>query len=283
MFLITKFRIYLLFIVAMIAFIVIGINGYIIFSHINSGDSMSIKYFAENFIFYILIILILLTIVFVSMLMKSNNIYRELEKVIELSRQGRYSGGSQLKSLGTLGQKIIEINAHLNSLSEMKSLKISSLSNIVNFLLEKSDLAVFVLDAQGMIIKVSNHLLGLLEIDEKNIVNRYAENVLDQFNFSNVIIELRKSKYVTMRSSFNVESFEKPMDLYLVIYPIFNYRNEISNCICRIVSEEEFENLSSIKIDKSVQAGKVVKSVPEGISELPMFTRFIKDVFHKNT
>ncbi|MDO9547428.1 MAG: hypothetical protein Q7J65_00485, partial [Candidatus Marinimicrobia bacterium] len=126
MFLISKFRVYLLYMFAVVAFLSIGIHGYLTFSEIEVGAALTLKYFAENFIYYVIVLLIVLTIIFVSTLVKSKNIFKELEKVIELSRQGKYSSGMQLKKLGRLGGKIIEINTNLNSLNEMKSLKISS-------------------------------------------------------------------------------------------------------------------------------------------------------------
>ncbi|MBN2601565.1 MAG: hypothetical protein JXR87_06205 [Candidatus Marinimicrobia bacterium] len=247
MFLISKFRIYLLFIFAVVAFLVIGIHGYLTFSEIEFADTLSLKYFAENFIYYIIVLLIILTILFISMLVKSKNIFRELEKVIELSRQGKYSSGTQLKKLGRLGEKIIEINTHLDSLNEMKSLKISSMSNLVNFLLEKSEIPMLLLDAQGMIIKISQYLVEQMGIGEKDLINEYAENIFDKFNYSIVMIELRKSKYITLQSPLMVESFEKPIDVNIVIFPIMNYKNELSNSICTIIKKEKFSKYKVVE------------------------------------
>lgn len=277
MFLISKFRVYLFYFLAVAAFILIGIHGYLTFSELDTGDALSIKYFAENFIFYIIVLLLILTTVFVSALVKSNNIYKELEKVIDLSRQGKYSGGAQLRKLGVLGDKIIEINARLNSLNEMKSLKISSMSNIVNFLLDKTEAAVLLLDAQGMITKVSRRLLEQLGVSEKDLLNKYAENIFDKFNFSNVMLELRKAKYITLKSPLLIESTKPPIDGHLIIYPIMNYKNEISNCICTLVSEEELSEHQAVKTELKSSSGQ--NKISKEVQELPLFKRF-SDLFH---
>jgi len=276
MFLISKFRVYLLYMFAVLTILFIGIHGYVTFSEIETGNALSLKYFAENFIYYVIVLLIILTIIFVLMLLKSKNIFKELEKVIELSRQGKYSSGTQLKKLGRLGGKIIEINTHLNSLNEMKSLKISSMSNIVNFLLDKAEIPMLLLDAQGMIIKVSQYLIEQMEIGEKDLINEYAENIFDKFNYSTVMIELQKSKYITLQSPLMVESFEKPIDVNIVAFPIMNYKNELSNCICTIITKEEFSKYDVVKQEHKLSVDPL--KIPKEVQDLPLFKRF-KDIF----
>lgn len=261
---------------AVVAFLLIGFHGYLTFSHVEAGDALTLKYFAENFIYYGIVLLIILTVIFISTLVKSKNIYRELEKVIELSRQGKYFSGDQLKKLGKLGDKIIDINSQLNSLNEMKSLKISSLSNTVNFMLDKSNLSVIVLDALGLISKVSSQLLADLQIEEKDILNKFAENILDNFNYSSVMLELRKSKYMTLQSPLMIDSFEKPIDVYIVTFPIMNYKNELSNCICTLITKEELSKYEVVKQEVKPPADQL--KIPREMQDLPLFKR-LKDIF----
>jgi transcriptional regulator with PAS, ATPase and Fis domain len=218
MFLISKYRIYFLFIFVVIVFILAGIYSYLAFTRINIENALSLKYFAENFLYYTIILLIITITIFATTVLKSKSIYKELDKVVELSRQGKYCSGDQLKKLGKLGGKIIDINSQLNSLNEMKSLKISSLSNTVNFMLDKSNLSVFMLDAQGLITKVSRKLLEDLQVKENDILNKFAENILDNFNYSNVINELKKSKYVILKSPLIIEATDVKNDVNVVIF-----------------------------------------------------------------
>jgi len=272
MFLISKYRIYFLFIFVVIVFILAGIYSYLTFIRIDIEDGLSLKYFAENFLYYTIILIIITVIIFVTIVLKSKNIYKELDKVVELSRQGKYYSGAQLKKLGKLGRKIIDINSQLNSLNEMKSLKISSLSNTVNFMLDKSNLSVLVLDAQGLISKVSRKLLEDLQIEEKDILNKFAEDILDNFNYSNVINELKKSKYVILKSPLIIETSNLRIDVNMVIFSIFNYRNDISNCACVLLSEETFQQLAERK--SSIAFKQESKKIPIEDQDLPLYKKF---------
>lgn len=278
MFLITKMRISLLYIFAILAIAFIGVYGYLFFSNFKTGDALTLKYFTENFIYFVIILLVVLTGIFIASLMKSRNIYRELDKIIELSRQGKYSSGMQLKKLGRLGEKIIEINRKLNDLNEMKSLKISSLSCMLNFILDKVDMPIFILDAQGMVTKVSQYLLEQMDVPEKDLINKYAENLFDKFTFSPVLQELRKSKFVMVQTPLILDSFDEPIDVNIIIFPVMNYKNEISNCVCIFVTKEEME--------KYTEAGKELKTTDSRrensneIREMSLFKRF-KDIFQE--
>jgi transcriptional regulator with PAS, ATPase and Fis domain len=255
-----------------IVFILAGIYSYLAFSHIDIEDALSLKYFAENFLYYTIILIIMTVIIFVTTVLKSKNIYKELDKVVELSRQGKYCSGDQLKKLGKLGSKIIDINSQLNSLNEMKSLKISSLSNTVNFMLDKSNLSVLVLDAQGLISKVSRQLLEDLQIEDRDILNKFAENILNNFNYSNVINELKKSKYVILKSPLIIETSDIKNNVNVVIFPIFNYRNDISNCACVLVSEETSQQLAQRKSSIAIQQGS--KKIQTEVQDLPLCKKF---------
>lgn len=272
MFLISKYRIYFLFIFVVIVFILAGIYSYLAFTRINIENALSLKYFAENFLYYTIILLIITITIFATTVLKSKSIYKELDKVVELSRQGKYCSGDQLKKLGKLGGKIIDINSQLNSLNEMKSLKISSLSNTVNFMLDKSNLSVFMLDAQGLITKMSRKLLEDLQVKENDILNKFAENILDNFNYSNVINELKKSKYVILKSPLIIEATDVKNDVNVVIFSIFNYRNDISNCACVLVSEETFQQLAQRKSSIAIQQDS--KKIQQEDHDSTIFKKF---------
>lgn len=280
MFLITKVRIFLLYVFEILAIVFIGIYGYIFFSNFTTGDALTLKYFAENFLYFVIILLAALTGIFIATLVKSRNIYRELDKIIELSRQGKYSSGLQLKKMGQLGEKIIEIHRKLNELNEMKTLKISSLSNMLNLLLDKIDLPVFVLDAQGMITKVSQHLVEQMDVGEKELLNQYAENVFDEFSFTPVLQELRKSKYMVLQSPLSLDSLEEPISVNLVIYPVVNYKNEISNCVCLLVTKEELEKYTQKVIKESGKPDDSATEVSKETYEASLFKRF-RDIFQE--
>ena len=99
----------------------------------------------------------------------------------------------------------------------MKSLKISSLSNAINLLLEKSKLNIMLLDAQGQISKVSDQLLAELQIEDKDIIGQYAENILENLSYSNAINELKKSKFIALKSPLTLDVMDQPADVNVAV------------------------------------------------------------------
>jgi transcriptional regulator with PAS, ATPase and Fis domain len=280
MYLISKLRIYSIYLFTLIMFIGYAIYSYFALINISSEEVSSFRFFAENFIYFTLILIVVMTFVFFDTIFKSRNIYRELDKAIELSRQGKYFSGKQLQKLGLLGEKIIEINSQLNSLNEMKSLKISSLSNAINLLLEKSKLNIMLLDAQGQISKVSDQLLAELQIEDKDMIGQYAENILENLSYSNAINELKKSKFVALKSPLNLAVMDQPTDVNVAIFPIVNYHKDISGCICVFETTEDFEKMigKKEKVIESIKSEKE-KDTKE-THELPLFKR-LTDLFRE--
>jgi len=280
MYLISKLRIYCIYLLILIVFIGYAIYSYFALNNISSEEISSFRFFAENFVYFTLILIVIMTFVFINTIIKSRNIYRELDKAIELSRQGKYFSGKQLQKLGLLGEKISEINAQLNSLNEMKSLKISSLSNAINLLLEKSKLNIMLLDAQGQISKVSDQLLAELQIEDKDIIGQYAENILENLSYSNAINELKKSKFIALKSPLTLDVMDQPADVNVVIFPIVNYHNDISGCICVFESVEDFEKM----VGKKAKVIESIKSEQEKETkeshELPLLKR-LTDLFRE--
>jgi len=279
MYLISKNRIYGIFIFAVVIVVAFGVYSYLAITGIDFQDSLSLKYFAENFLFYVIIILVAVTLIFVNTLIKSKNILRELDKVIELSRYGKYSSGDQLRKLGELGVKIIDINSQLNSLNEMKSLKISSLSNVINLLLEKSEQHVMLLDALGQVNKISQKLLSDLGLEEKDILNKYAANILDNFNYSNVITELKKSKYLLFKSPLILETIVEPVEVNVVVYSVLNHNNDISSCVCYFEDDATFKRMAEVKSGIRIEREKT-KITKEAIDS--SFVKKISGIFRKN-
>ncbi|HCK99700.1 MAG TPA: hypothetical protein DHW42_06315 [Candidatus Marinimicrobia bacterium] len=279
MYLISKSRIYSIFILTVVIVVAFGVYSYLAITRIDFQDSLSLKYFAENFLFYIIILLVAATLIFVNTLIKSKNILRELDKVIELSRYGKYSSGDQLKKLGKLGVKIIDINAQLNSLNKMKSLKISSLSNAINLLIEKSEQHVILLDARGRVNKVSQKLLNDFGVEEKDILNKYAENILDNFNYSNVITELKKSKYLLFKSPLILETIVESVEVNVVVYPVLNHHSDISSCLCYFEDDNTFKKMAEIKSGIRIEQEKT--KIPKEAHD-SSFLKKISDIFRKN-
>ncbi len=241
MIIIKKSLLYLLAAITLIVVILLGVLSYWEFFKIDANDALTLKYCSEHFLFMTLLALLLLITVFSMILLRSRSILNELDKLIELSKQGSASPDDYLKRLDILGEKILEINARLLNLNTMKSLKISSLSHTTNFLLAKIQLPLLITDITGQITKVSQQLLSDYQIDPKNIIGRYIDEIMDDINFALLTKDLKKVKNLPLKTTLQLGSPEKATDGYPIFYPVFNSQNELANVICALENEEIYQ------------------------------------------
>jgi hypothetical protein len=137
MLLVKKIHLYVIFFIVFLIILGFGINGYLVFSRLEPGPGLSAKFQAENFIYLIILATLILICLLIYLQLRSRNVFKELDKIIELSKVGSYSVGDHSRKLGDLGRKIDEINSRLEILNEMKSLKISTLYNLNNFIIDQ--------------------------------------------------------------------------------------------------------------------------------------------------
>jgi len=238
MYLISKLRLYMIFAGFVVLIVLLTINSYFVFIKLNPEHALSAKYFAENIIFYTLIGLIILAILLANTISRHKDLLRELDKIVELSRQGTNSLQVQFKKLGLLGEKISEINGNLNSLNELKSQKISAQSGLVNSLLEKTDARLIITNAEGRILKVSNGLLDYLQVTEKRFANVFIDDLLTDIDPSQLINNLRRTKSVGVKSRLVAERERPVIDSVWAFFPIFNARSELVYCL-GLLSEQK--------------------------------------------
>jgi len=103
---------------------------------------------------------------------------------------------------------------------------------------------------------------------------KFAKNIMDNFNYSNVINELKKSKYVVLKSPLNIEVNEVKINFNVVIFPILNYRTDISNYACVFESEEMFRKHAQRKSAFPFQHEN--KKIPTEGQDLPIYNKFME-------
>ncbi len=254
MFLVKKRWLLSILILAVLMIISLGINYYLSLSKITRGAESTIKLLSENFIYLTIIFVAVLIGFLIALFLKSNSVLKELDKIAELSRQGVAIPYGSLKRLGGLGEKIMVINSGLSRLNEVKSKKISSLSKINNFIFNIIDLRVFITDVNGQITKVSKGLLEYLDIERKTILDNNVDSILDDFNFSALAQELRRSQHVPIKRDIQVKPDVTPHEEYFVFYPIFNYQNKLANSLCLLVEKALYDKLASKTPTESLQS-----------------------------
>jgi len=254
MFLVKKQWLLAILILTILMVLTLGIYYYLALSKVDSAAESTVKLLSENFIYISIIFIAVLIGLSIALFAKSNDVLKELDKIAELSRKELAVPRESFKRLGALGEKIMVINAGISKLNEIKSKKISSMGKINNFIFNIIDLPVFITDVNGQITKVSKGLLEYLDIERKYILDNNVDNILDDFNFSALAQELRRSQHVPIKREIQVKPDITAHEEYFVFYPIFNYQNELANSICLLVEEALYEKLASKTPTESLQS-----------------------------
>jgi len=280
MIIIKKSYIYFIFITTMVLFILLGILSYRQFIQLDPSNPISLKYFAEQFLYLTMIALLVIIFTFWVTFAKGKQILNLLDKLIELSKQGKYSPEDYLKKLDVLGQKILEINTRLYSLNTMKTLKISSISNTINFLLAKIDRPLFISDISGQITKVSKRFMLDFEIEPKYIYGKFVDEIIEGLNFTLLVNDIKKVKNIPMKKMIRLGAAGESKECYIVFYPVFNSQNDLSNVIGAIESEEIYQERQKILDDKkSENAEPKADSKPVEKAAAP-FSKLFSDLLH---
>jgi len=284
MIIIKKKLVYLLAAITIFIVILLGVLSYWEFIRIDAGDALNLKFYSEHFLFMSILALLVLIAVFTLILLRSRSIFNELDKLIELSKQGSASPDDYLKRLDVLGEKILEINARLLNLNTMKSLKISALSHTTNFLLAKIQLPLLISDITGQITKVSQQLLTDFQIDPKNIVGRYIDEIMDGINFTLLTTDLKKVKNLPLKTTLQLGVPDKATDCYPIFYPVFNSQNELANVICALENEETYrrrkEKQSAVASPANGAVGQTDGTKDKTPKRPPSFGQLLGEIFH---
>ncbi|MFA4839073.1 MAG: PAS domain-containing protein [Candidatus Neomarinimicrobiota bacterium] len=245
MLLINRKRLYFFYFLVSGIVLALAINSFWVFQKFNLSANPDLKYYSENFIYFVILSLMILFFVFLHVIFRSKDIYRELDKVIDLVKHGTPLSEDQLKKIDVLGEKILEINSTLNTLNEKKTLKITSQSYLIDFLIGYVHKNMLITDIQGRILKVTESLLHKYNIEEKEVVDKFIHSFVQNLNFFVVVNDLRGSKNTSFEASVKFNKDENFIICYLSFYPVYNQKNELTNCICFIMDETEF--LASLK------------------------------------
>ena len=174
---------------------------------------------AERFLYIAIIGVSVIAVTFLFTAGRTLSLYRELDKMIELNKRGDFSPELSMKKLGSIGERITLLYFTLNSLNEKRSLKISSLSSLSEFLVDNVELPLFVTDVRGIILYVSRNFAESTEKNRTEVLNRSVENLYPDVEFRDALVELHKKK-----TSVEIPDLATPLTLVGVL----NRMNELS-------------------------------------------------------
>jgi hypothetical protein len=161
----------------------------------------------------------------------SMNVLKSLDRMIDLSEYGKQDIGAHLKKLGNLGDKIEYLLHHFRELSEMKSLKISSLSGISGLLIEKNSMPLFLLNRHGNVVDCSDELLSVIGIDKDMIIKQNANNIFKDMDYEELFFDLENARNFITRKDAEIEINGKKAKGKVEFYPIVNAEDQISHII----------------------------------------------------
>jgi PAS domain-containing protein len=222
------------------------------------------KYQAENFLFYGVVALIAVLVLFLVMIGRSVRVFNEIDKVTQLSRRGRYYSGHSLKRLGPLGERIDGLFSELNRLNDMKSLKISSLSQLAEFLLDNVPLHLLVLNRTGVIERSSQRFKDTYGVDADGLNGSRLSDFLKDVKVDEVLQRMEKNRSVEILTDVTALFGKGERVISVEFIPLFNSLQELASIICAVEKE-------TILTDLARKAEKInidVTGVPRRVGDL---------------
>ncbi|MBN2546413.1 MAG: hypothetical protein JXB50_11495 [Spirochaetes bacterium] len=180
------------------------------------------KFYAENFIYYLIISFILVFIVFIFIFIRSNNIDKTLDKIIEMSKNSDADIADFFNKIGSIGNKINYLTGNLREVSRSKSLRIQTYWNIINFMFEKFENGVLMIEHDGFIVNASRDIFSEINIENKEIIKNNINFFLEDFNFSEVKDKLVQQKNFLTLNNIKFTVSNKTAKINLTFVPIFN-------------------------------------------------------------
>ena len=170
----------------------LGVFGYRVLG--DADASQPEKADAERMLYISVVSVSVVIVVFLFFAGRTLSISRELDKMIELNKRGDFSPELSMKKLGRIGEKITLLYFSLNSLNEKKTLKISALSGLVDFLMDNVKSPLLITDVQGTIVYVNKLFIDKVEQSRAEIINTSVIDLFPDAPYRDTVLELDKRK-----------------------------------------------------------------------------------------
>jgi len=202
--------------------------------------NLALKYELENFIFASVVILLIVFLFFINFVKMSDNVLKRLDKMVELSQYGEHDITQHLDEMGQIGKRVNYLLFHLDNLNEMKTLKISSLSRVSDFLVDRADEEMFLLDCRGNIINCSEKLAKEAEVNKKDINGKNIKDFFKQVDFENIYRELESKRSKIDKHDMILDMKGKDDKRRVAFIPIMNSMEHIAYIVGIVGGEKPF-------------------------------------------
>ncbi len=236
--------------ISILFILILGIISFLIINTYDISSSESRKFFSEIIIYISILLSIIVFLFFFFINLRSIKVLKELDKIISITKYGKSDIGKNLDKINPLGEKINQLFSQLFLYSEKKSLVISSLSNIINFVLNNINLNIFIIDVEGLIIKNSKCFCKEYKVNPIQVI--YQNVVFKNFELKEIIFMLEQDLEPLFYKKIIFTIYNKKYNSDIIFYPVTNIKNKISNIIC--ITDKSESKLKSIL--KNIKAEK---------------------------
>lgn len=250
MILINKRLLVILAIVVIAASLGAGLFGYqkILGSEGLTGES--IKFQAESFLFYFFVTAIILIIGFTALLLRVRNVDKQLDRLIEMSRYSDIYPARHFIGLGPLGERLRLLYRNINNLNIRKTMKISALANLNEFMMNNINLPMLVTDVTGSILYSSTAFSDKYNSTKGDLKTSKIDSVFSEINIPVLMLELSRHHIPVEKESNRIR---------ITCYPVHNVSAEMNYVVFVPDKKATYVNSQNSGTDAAGKASTVAE------------------------
>ncbi|MFW5812053.1 MAG: hypothetical protein ACOCWS_03630 [Alkalispirochaetaceae bacterium] len=198
--------------------------GLAVFGYLTIRGLPESKAAAERFLMTGVLLALLSLIGVVVIFRRANDLNRILYRAEQRLRQGGFSSKEYFisRQLGDLGRQLSGIYESLEEISEKKSLRIGALGVLNQFILQRSDERLLVINGAGQVFQVTQPFLDTLEQKRPDVIGVDVTRILPEFDLDSMIAHFYREGTV-----FEVgEKKER-----LRVYPVFDSAGQLAYAV----------------------------------------------------
>jgi len=219
MILVKKTGIIIFIVLMAVLLIIISSYSYFIITKAASFSPEKLKFLAENIFLFGLSFSIIVLFAGIGTILRSYLFGKALDKILIMSRNTGHSPDLGLRKLGKIGTQIADILLEMNSISEKRALRISSLHNLVKKIIDNSDMTASVVTASGEIVFSTLKFAEKFEAEPEELAGHSIDVFIKDREIKEMISAAAESrKEISMDDG--------------TIYPVVTSSNETVWCLC---------------------------------------------------
>lgn len=211
-----------------------GVFGYqeILGSEGLQGDIL--RFQAEKFLFYFIVTAVILSSGFIILLLRVRHVDRQLDKLIEMSRYSDIYPAKHFAGLGPLGERLKLIYRQINNLNIRKTMKISALANLNEFLINNISLPIVVTDVTGVILYSNSTFADKFSTTRGEIKSSRVDLLFSELNIPVLMLELSRQHIPVEKESNKIK---------ITCYPVHNVSAEMNYVVFVTDKKAAYTNL----------------------------------------